>query len=139
MSKIPPTRTLVQHQALSARYLAELRRCTEGHVDLTTAVIATVDGIEIAALDQKGRYRPAQLAAMASSLLAVAAAAGREVDQSACERLIVESTGGKLLIKPIGAGTAGAALLLCLALPPETLLGKALWAADEITRALAAI
>lgn len=132
----PTTRTLAEHQALAAHYQAQLRRCTQSQIDFTAAVIATVDGIEIASLNHKGRYRPAQLAAMASSLLAVAAAAGREVDQSACERLIVESAGGKLLIKPLGSGSA---LVLCMALPASTLLGQALWAADEITRGILSI
>ncbi|WP_225781759.1 roadblock/LC7 domain-containing protein [Xenophilus sp. Marseille-Q4582] len=132
----PSVRTLVEHQALAGRYLAELRRCTESHFELTAGVIATVDGIELASISHQSRYRPAQLAAMASSLLAVAAAASREVDQSACERLIVESGASKLLIKPVGGGSA---LLLCLALPSQVLLGKALWAAEEITRSLRSI
>lgn len=133
----PSSRTLVEHQARAGDYAAQLRRHTEGQFDLTAGVIATIDGIELASIsNNQGRYRPAQLAAMASSLLAVAAAASREVDQSACERLIVESGAGKLLIKPVGGGSA---LLLCLALPPQVLLGAALRAADEIARALRAL
>mgnify|MGYP003585711574 CR=1 FL=1 len=126
-------RTLTQHHALADRYLAELRRCTESHFDLTAGVIATVDGIELASISNQGRYRPGHLPALASTLLAVAAAASRQVDQSACERLIVESGASKLLIKPVGGGSA---LLLCLALPSHVLLGKVLWAAEEITRAV---
>lgn len=121
---------------MASQYVAVLRRCTLGDVDLTAGVIATIDGIELASVNNQGHYRPAQLAAMASSLLAVAAAASREVDQTPCERLIVESGNSKLLIKPIGGGSA---LLLCLALPANVLLGKALWSADEITRAVQAI
>lgn len=133
---MPSSRTLIEHQALAGQYLAQLRRCTSGQIDLTAGVIATVDGIELASISNQGRYRPAQLAAMASSLLAVAIAASREVDQSACERLIVESGASKLLIKPMGGNSA---LLLCLALPSHVLLGQALWAAEEITRAVRAI
>ncbi|RYF82311.1 MAG: hypothetical protein EOO29_07530 [Comamonadaceae bacterium] len=135
-SSASPSRTLAEHQALAGTYLAQLRRCTEGQFDVTAGVIATVDGIELASINNQGRYRPAQLAAMASSLLAVAAAASREVDQSACERLIVENGNSKLLIKPVGGGSA---LLLCLALPAHVLLGKALWAADEIARSVRAL
>lgn len=130
------SRTLVEHQALAGRYGEQLRRFTDAQFELTAGVIGTVDGIELAAVSHHGGYRPAQLVAMASSLLAVAAAASREVDKSPCERLIVESGNSKLLIKPIGGGSA---LLLCLALPSHVLLGKALWAADEITRAVRAI
>ena len=135
-SSSSPLRTLAEHQALASSYLVQLRRCTDGQFDLTAGVIATIDGIELASINNQGRYRPAQLAAMASSLLAVAAAASREVDQSACERLIVENGNSKLLIKPVGGGSA---LLLCLALPAQVLLGKVLWAADEIARALRAV
>lgn len=126
--------TLAEHHAQAQHYIAVLRKFTEAHTTATMSVIATVDGIEIAALNSIATFRPAELAAMASSLLAVAAAAGREVGHAECDRLIIESRTGKLLIKPIGANSA---LVLCMALPADVLLGKALWAADEIAKAIA--
>ncbi|WP_076999731.1 roadblock/LC7 domain-containing protein [Variovorax sp. KK3] len=132
----PKTRAqaLAAHQALAGRYTEILHRHTEQALDLTAAVIATVDGIEIASLAGKPGLRPAQLAAMASSLMAVAVAAGREVGHGPCERLFIETRAGTLLLKPIGrAGD----LVLCMALTPRTVLAKAFWAADEIGRAVA--
>lgn len=129
----PPAKPLAEHRAHSARYLAILQKFTEDQAPSAMCVVATVDGIEVAALNPKREYRPAQLAAMASSLLAVAGAAGREVGHAACDRLIVESSTGKLLMKPVGANSG---LVLCMALPADVLLGKALWAADEIARSI---
>ena len=128
------TQILAAHQAMAGHYAAVLRRFTERTVDLAAAVIATVDGIEIASLGDAPGVRPAQLAAMASSLLAVAMAAGREVGHGACERLFIETRNGTLLLKPVGrAGD----LVLCMAVSPRTVLAKALWSAEEIAKALA--
>ncbi|MBS0426794.1 MAG: roadblock/LC7 domain-containing protein [Proteobacteria bacterium] len=124
--------TLADHQARAANYEAVLRRCTSS-VEIDAAVLATVDGMEIASVAARAGYRPAQLAAMASSLIAVASAAGREVGHAACERLVVQSGTGTLLIRPLGGNSA---LVLCMAVSPQTVLGRALWAADEIARAL---
>ncbi|OUL98841.1 hypothetical protein A8M77_29555 [Variovorax sp. JS1663] len=129
------TQALATHQALANRYADLLRRYTEG-VDLVAAVIATVDGIEIASQGNKPGVRPAQLAAMASSLLAIAAAAGREVGHGACERLFIETRSGSLLLKPVGRTGE---LVLCMALSPRAVLAKAFWSADQIGRTLAEV
>ena len=128
------TLALAAHQARALHYTVILRRYTEDTVDLSAAVIATVDGIQVASLSVKPGLRPDQLAAMASSLLAVAGAAGREVGHSACDRLFIESRNGTLLIKPLGPEGD---LVLCLAMSPGSVLAKALWSADEIGKALA--
>ena len=127
------TQALARHQAKANRYAEILQQCTQSSVDLTAAVIGTVDGIQIASLVLKPNHRPAQLAAMASSLLAVAAAAGREVGHTRCDRLMIESASGTLLVKPLGKQ---ADLVLCMALPPNSLLGRALWATDAIAKAV---
>lgn len=108
-----------------------LHRFTDADPKLSAIVLATPDGFEIATRQNHARPRPAQLAAMAASLTAVARAAGREVGHDGCDRLILESGNGKLLIRPIGAD-----LLLCMVLLPSMLLGSALWMADEIGKAI---
>lgn len=125
--------TLADHHAQAAHYESVLQRCT-GDVEIDAAVLATVDGMAIASVGTRAGDRAPQLGAMASSLIAVASAAGREVGHAACERLVVQSGTGTLLIRPLGAGSA---LVLCMAVPPKTVLGRALWAADEIARTLA--
>lgn len=130
------TQALARHLERAALYNEILSRYTGSALPLTAAVIGTVDGILVAAPPAQPASRPAELAAMAGSLLAVATAAGREVGHSPAERLIIESGTGTLLVKPVGAN---ADLVLCMALPRGTVLGKALWAADEIAKAVRAL
>ncbi|VTU19133.1 Roadblock/LC7 domain protein [Variovorax sp. SRS16] len=124
------------HHAKRDRYVAVLKQHTESHSKVTTVVLATPDGFEVAAVHYQGEPRSAQFAAMAGSLIAVARAAGREVGHEGCDGLIVESPNGKLLIRPVGKGDG---LLLCMVLAPGMLLGAALWAADEIGKAISLI
>jgi hypothetical protein len=121
------------HRAERDRYMGILKQHTESQSKVTAVVLATPDGFEVAAVHYHGEPRSAQFAAMASSLIAVARAAGREVGHEGCDGLIVESPSGKLLIRPVGKSDG---LLLCMVLAPGMLLGAALWAADEIGKAI---
>lgn len=133
----PPPRSapLVLHGERRGSYQAILHRLTDGQSDIKAAVLATPDGFEVAVIERLGRSTATPLAAMASSLIALGRAAGREAGHEGCERVVVENRNGKLLVRPIGA-SGRAPLLLCMALSSGVLLGSALWTADEIAKAI---
>jgi predicted regulator of Ras-like GTPase activity (Roadblock/LC7/MglB family) len=126
---------LALHSERRGAYQAILSQFTDTRPDITAAVLATVDGFEVAMVERLGRSQATPLAAMASSLTALGRAAGREAGHEGCERVVVESGNGKLLVRPIGA-SGRSPLLLCMSLGSGALLGSALWAADEIAKAV---
>lgn len=134
----PRSSALALHAARQPRYQAILRSLTGAQPDIRAAVLATLDGFEVAVAEHYGRAHAAPLAAMASSLIALGRAAGREAGHEGCERVVVENRNGKLLVRPIGTPER-TPLLLCMALSADVLLGSALWTADEIARAVEAL
>lgn len=129
----PPS--LALHGERRASYQAILRALTGTQVDIKAVVLATPDGFEVAMVERQGRSQATPLAAMASSLIALGRAAGREAGHEGCERVVVENSNGKLLVRPIGAA-GRTPLLLCMSLKSGVLLGSALWTADEIANAV---
>lgn len=127
--------SLALHGERRESYRAILRGLTDGQADIKAAVLTTLDGFEVAVVERLGRSTATPLAAMASSLVALGRAAGREAGHEGCERVVVENSNGKLLVRPIGAG-GRTPLLLCMALGADALLGSALWTADEIAKAV---
>lgn len=94
-------------------------------------VLASVDGFAIAQYPARSG-RADRLAAMTSSMLALAAAIGRELALGTLEVLMVEASEGKVLMLSIP--TADRPLLLMAACAHRSVTGKVLWAARECGR-----
>lgn len=95
---------------------------------IKSAVIASVDGFALAQVT--GRENQAErLAAMTSSMLALAAAIGRELSLGALEVLMVEASEGKVLMLSIPAPRQP--LLLMAACNQRSVIGNVLWSARE--------
>ena len=102
------------------------------------ALLLSEDGFEIANW-QSPDAQPMQsrsLAAMASSLMAMAAAVGREIDFRNCRRLTFEADGGSVTLQAIQAEFP---CILCLVLGPEAVLGRSLWAGAEVAQLMGAV
>ena len=101
---------------------------------LQMALLVTPDGFEIACVRQRGDLQSGRLSAMASSLMAMGRAVGREIQSPACKRLVFEAQGSTVIFQSIDAPVP---CILCLVLGSEAILGRALWAAGEIVQDLA--
>jgi predicted regulator of Ras-like GTPase activity (Roadblock/LC7/MglB family) len=102
---------------------------------LQIALLATPDGFEIACLRNRSELQAGRLSAMASSLMAMARAVGKEIQSPACKRLTFEAQGSTVVFQAIDASQP---CILCLVLGTEAVLGRALWAASGIEQAMAA-
>lgn len=96
---------------------------------LELALLATPDGFEIASLRNRSDLQAGRLSAMASSLMAMARAVGREIQSPPCKRLTFEAQGSTVIFQSIEGPLP---CILCLVLGPEAVLGRALWAAGEV-------
>lgn len=97
------------------------------------ALLLSEDGFEIASW-QSPASQPMQsqsLAAMASSLMAMAAAVGREIDFRNCRRLTFEADGGTVTLQAIQAQFP---CILCLVMGTDAVLGRSLWAGAEVAQ-----
>ena len=100
---------------------------------LQAALLTTPDGFEIASLKLRTDLQANRVAAMASSLMAMARAVGREVQFTGCKRLTFETDTGVMIFQAIEAGFPS---ILCLVLDSKAMLGRAICAASEITQAM---
>ena len=100
---------------------------------LQAALLTTPDGFEIASLSLRTDLQPQRVAAMASSLMAMARAVGREVQFTGCKRLTFETDIGVVIFQAIEGEFP---CILCLILDNKALLGRAIWAASEIAQAM---
>lgn len=101
------------------------------------ALLLSEDGFEIASW-QSPSAQPMQsksLAAMASSLMAMAAAVGREIDFRNCRRLTFEADGGTVTLQAIQADFP---CILCLVIGSDAVLGRSLWAGAEVAQLMGA-
>lgn len=94
-------------------------------------VLASVDGFAVAQ-HPADSARSERLAAMTSSMLALAGAIGRELSLGALEVLMVEASEGKVLMLSIP--TPDKPLLLMAACASRSVTGNVLWAARECGR-----
>lgn len=98
---------------------------------LRSAVVASVDGFALAeARGQDGSGE--RLAAMTSSMLALAKAVSRELALGELDTLTLESGDGKVLMLSIPA--PGSPLLLMAACSRGAVMGRALWSARQCSR-----
>lgn len=97
------------------------------------AILLSEDGFEIASWKSASAaaMHGSSLAAMASSLMAMAAAVGREIDFRHCKRLTFEADGGTITLQAI---TADFPCILCLVLGADAVLGRSLWAGAEVAQ-----
>lgn len=124
---------------LVSQALAETaQRALETHAapitGLQLALLATPDGFEIACLRNRSELQTNRLSAMASSLMAMARAVGREIQSPHCKRLTFEAEGNTVIFQSIDAPVP---CILCLVVGADALLGRALWAAGEVMQDMA--
>jgi predicted regulator of Ras-like GTPase activity (Roadblock/LC7/MglB family) len=98
------------------------------------AVVASVDGFALAVANSPAEAGE-RLAAMTSSMLALAAAVGRELALGTLESLLAEASEGKVLMLAIPATTP---VLLMASCERQVLTGNVLWAARACSQRLAA-
>ena len=104
------------------------------------AVVATTDGFEVVSapvrVDEGGEA--SRLAAMSSSMLALAEAMVREADLSICNDVLVDCAAGRLLL--LSVPVSDARFVLCVGARGDTTLGHVLAAgrlcAEEMSKRL---
>ena len=103
----------------------------ESHADISGALVSTVDGFAVASC-----VRPPvsadRLAAMTSSLVALAEAISREGHAGECRDVAIDATGGRVLLMDVPQ--AGHKLLLTVLCDASATLGQVLWAARHCRR-----
>ena len=131
-----PSRALALPEAVvqaGRKALDQIAKPVDG---LQAALLTTPDGFEIASLSLRTDLHAKRVAAMASSLMAMARAVGREVQFTGCKRLTFETDTGVVIFQAIEAEFP---CILCLILDSKVVLGRAIWAASEITQAMETI
>jgi predicted regulator of Ras-like GTPase activity (Roadblock/LC7/MglB family) len=96
---------------------------------ISTVVMTTLDGQEIAIHDPGRKFSAVRLSAMTSSLVAIARSVGKEVDFHGCDRLLLEAPEGKIIFRPVGMQYP---YLLCIVVNRDAILGHTLWTVDKI-------
>jgi predicted regulator of Ras-like GTPase activity (Roadblock/LC7/MglB family) len=96
---------------------------------ITTVVMTTLDGQEIAIYDPALKFSAVRLSAMTSSLVAIARSVGKEVEFDGCDRLMLETPTGKIIFRPVGHPYP---YLLCVVVNRDAILGHTIWTVDKI-------
>jgi predicted regulator of Ras-like GTPase activity (Roadblock/LC7/MglB family) len=113
---------LTTHEkAICERGLSDLVQLATG---VDTALIATPDGFEVAYVARVQMVNAARLAAMSSSMLALGDAMARELAFKTCAQIVMEATGGFLLVSALPC--ARAELVLSALAPTTSTLGMAM-------------
>lgn len=113
------------------RIRAELEAFASSVPGLRNAVVASVDGFAVAEAGG-GDARGERLAAMTSSMLALAGAVARELALGAMDVLMIEAGEGKVLM--LSVPVPGRPLLLMAACTQRSVTGNVLWSARECSR-----
>ena len=116
------------------RCQAHLDALRHEHHGVAGTLLSTRDGFEVAAsVDEAVSLN--KLAAMASSLLALAEAVSREGAVGQCRDLVIESSAGLVLLMDVPSATHNAVLtVLCT---EAAVLGRIRWAARNAREAIA--
>ncbi|WP_150119787.1 roadblock/LC7 domain-containing protein [Collimonas pratensis] len=96
---------------------------------ISTVVMTTLDGQEMAIYDPGRKFSAIRLSAMTSSLVAIARSVGREVNFDGCDRLMLETPAGKIIFRPVGSPYP---YLLCVVVNRDAILGHTIWMVDKI-------
>jgi predicted regulator of Ras-like GTPase activity (Roadblock/LC7/MglB family) len=111
----------------------ELENFQENTKGVTSAVLLSTDGFEVASL-QVNKESASRLAAMGSSLAAISSAIAKEAGISECSRLIVESDEGVVAVMKVP--NLKPPLALAVVANDASLLGQLLWGAKNCCAAL---
>lgn len=120
-------------EALAQAGLRALEIYASGLTGLQLALLVTPDGFEIACVRNRSELQTGRLSAIASSLMAMARAVGREIKSPVCKRLIFEAEGSTVIFQTMDASVP---CILCLVLGEDAVLGRALWAAGGVQQAM---
>ena len=98
-----------------------------------SAVVSTSDGFELA-VATRAAVSGERVAALSSSMLALAQASLRELSLSGSGTVLVECAGGRLLIAEAASGPCPT--VLCVVAGSDTISGKLLWAARRCVQSV---
>jgi len=129
-----PAPRLVPDDATRDKLQAHLDGLAGSLHGVRSAVLASVDGFVVVQTSVNGTSGD-RLAAMTSSMLALASAVGRELKIGALHALMLEAEGGKVLM--LSVGNAGTPVLLMVACSQRSVMGKVLWTAKECAKEIA--
>jgi predicted regulator of Ras-like GTPase activity (Roadblock/LC7/MglB family) len=104
------------------------------HREVAGTLLSTMDGFEVAA-SVGAQISPKKMAAMTSSLLALAEAVSRESSVGQCRDLVIESSAGIVLMMDVPS-TAHRSVLTVLC-TDVGVLGRIRWAARNAREAIA--
>lgn len=104
-----------------------------GTAEIDGALVSTVDGFELAAA-LRDPVSPQKLAAMGSSLLALAEAITQEGGVGQCRDLVIDGEDGRVLLMGVAGGSQR--LMLTVLCSARATLGGVLWAAREAREAI---
>ncbi|QXZ08987.1 roadblock/LC7 domain-containing protein [Comamonas sp. Y33R10-2] len=107
-----------------------LKRVVAPVAGVHIALLCTPDGFEITALRISSDLPTERLSAMAGSLMAMAKAVANEIGQKDCRRLTFETESGTVVFQAVNGSFPA---VLCLVVDQNALLGRALWAAGEVS------
>jgi predicted regulator of Ras-like GTPase activity (Roadblock/LC7/MglB family) len=103
------------------------------NADVVLAVLTSSDGFEVAAYPV-GRAMTARIAAMSSSMQALAEALGREAGQGKNRSVVIETDSGFLLV--LGLAKTVPPMSLAVVAAGNELLGRLLWATRNLRKTL---
>jgi predicted regulator of Ras-like GTPase activity (Roadblock/LC7/MglB family) len=118
-------------KAICERGLTDLVQAATG---VDTALIATPDGFEVAYMARVPTVDPARLAAMSSAMLALGGAMARELAFKTCTQVVMEASGGFLLVSALPCTRAE--LVLSALAPTTSTLGMAMVALRTCAKAI---
>ena len=97
-------------------------------------LVSTRDGFEVASCLGR-KMVPAKLAAMSSSMLAVADALAQSGGVQACDNIVIEGEQGRILL--VGIKSEQHDLMITAFCSPQASLGRALWSLRECSKEIA--
>lgn len=110
-----------------------LQRLRESTPGVRSATLASTDGLTIASTLSRSQEAD-RIAAMSGSISALAGALTRETGHNAPERVILESSDGRIVAMSVPAATGE--MVLAVVADPSALLGKLLWSCNAAVQAL---
>ena len=127
------------HRVLSdSMFARETQRILAQHARSITGfelvLLASYDGFEISSVRSSLQLQAAKLSTIASSLMAMVQAVGREVRSNSCTRLIIEMDSSTAILQAVDGPQP---YILCLVIKSKSVLGMGLWASGEIVRDIA--
>lgn len=128
------SRAIELHSTSRPRCQVHLDALCQEHREVAGTLLSTMDGFEVAA-SVGSQVSPMKMAAMTSSLLALAEAVSRESSVGQCRDLVIESSAGLVLMMDVPSTTHRSVLtVLCT---EAAVLGRVRWAARNAREAIA--